>query len=99
MRRRANGQYTTIWGRLRVRSRKVYIRTLWANDARPLWGNYEQRENLRRYLNEQGFYVLTGAGDSLEVYALEYAEDIDIAIAKNILAKIKKVWYSKLTGG
>jgi hypothetical protein len=73
-------------------NKKVYIRTLWANDARPLWYNDSQREGLRRYLNDEGFYVLTGAGDSLDVYALEYAEPIDIRTLENILAKIKKVW-------
>lgn len=50
-------------------------------------------------MNDMGFYVLTGAGDSLEVYAIEYAESADIRAMKNILAKIKKVWYTKLKGG
>lgn len=77
---------------------KVYIKTLWADDVRPLWANHDQREHLRRYLNDLGFYVLTGVDDSLDVYAIEYAEPIDILIAKKLLAKIKDLWYTKLTG-
>lgn len=73
---------------------KIYIRTLWGNDEKPLWETVEQREALRLYLNEKGFYVLTGAGDSLDVYALEYYEAWDIKLAKKVLDKIQKSWYT-----
>lgn len=73
---------------------KVYIRTLWAGDPKPLWSNYDQREGLRRYLNDEGFYVLTGAGDSLEVYALDYTEEWDIRLAKKALDKLAKLWHT-----
>lgn len=72
---------------------KVYIRTLWGDDVKPLWDNDEQREALRRYLNDQGFYVLTGAGDSLEVHAIEYEEAFDIRFTKKVLDRIQNSWY------
>lgn len=73
---------------------KVYVRTLWACDPKPLWSNYDQREGLRKYLNDEGFYVLSGAGDSLEVYAIDYSEEWDIKIMKKALDKLGKVWYT-----
>lgn len=73
---------------------KIYVRTLWGNDEKPLWEGDAQREALRLYLNEQGFYVLTGAGDSLEVYALEYYEPWDTIILEKALDKLEKVWYT-----
>lgn len=73
---------------------KVYIRTLWGNDNKPLWDNKEQREALRLYLNDQGFYVLTGAGDSLDVHAISYDEAWDIKFMKKVLDKFQKSWYA-----
>lgn len=73
---------------------KVYIRTLWPDGKFPLWDNVEQREALRKYLNDEGFYVLTGAGDSLEVHAIEYSEAWDIRAAKKALDKLGKLWYT-----
>lgn len=76
---------------------KVYIRTLWGNDEKPLWDNDAQRDALRQYLNDQGFYVLTGAGDSLDVHALDYTEPWDIVVLKKSLNRIQKGWR-KLCG-
>lgn len=73
---------------------KIYIRTLWGNDEKPLWDNVAQRDALRQYLNDQGFYVLTGAGDSLDVHALDYTEPWDIVLLKKTLDKFSKVWYT-----
>lgn len=73
---------------------KIYVRTLWGNDEKPLWESVAQRDALRLYLNEQGFYVLTGAGDSLDVYALEFYEPWDIKILKKSLDKCQKFWYT-----
>lgn len=73
---------------------KIYIRTLWGNDEKPLWDNVAQRDALRQYLNDQGFYVLTGAGDSLDVHALDYTEPWDIVVLKKSLDKLAKVWYT-----
>lgn len=73
---------------------KVFVRMLWAGDKKPLWDNHEQREALRQYLNDEGFYVLTGIGDSLEVYAIDYDEAWDIKLAKKALDKVGKVWYT-----
>lgn len=73
---------------------KVFIRTLWACDAKPLWESQEQRDALRNYLNDQGFYVLTGAGNSLEVYAIDYDESWDIKFTKKVLDKLEKSWYT-----
>lgn len=73
---------------------KVFMRTLWACDTKPLWDTDEQRDALRLYLNDQGFYVLTGAGNSLEVYALDYTETWDIRYAKKALDKIENAWYT-----
>lgn len=72
---------------------KHYIRTLWPGGEKPLWDNEPQREALRRYLNDEGFYVLTGEYDSLDVYAIEYWEPIDVRLMKRSLAKIQEVWY------
>lgn len=72
---------------------KTLIRVLWGNDAKPLWYNENQRDALRNYLNDQGFYVLTSVGDSLEVYAIDYTEPADIRLVKKTLDKIQKVWY------
>lgn len=75
---------------------KTHVRTLWGNDEKPLWESENEREALRLYLNDEGFYVLTGAGDSLEVYAIDYTEPLDIRLAKIALEKITKVWYKLL---
>lgn len=74
---------------------KVYIRTLW-NDTEKLWDTEYQRDELRRYLNDLGFYVLTGAGDALDVYVIDAADPIDIRIAKKTLEKIHDLWYTQL---
>lgn len=73
---------------------KVYIRTLWGNDPKPLWDNDAQRDALRGYLNDEGFYVLTGAGDSLEVYAIDHTQEWDIRFTKKVLDKLQKSWYT-----
>ena len=73
---------------------KVYIRTLWPDDGRGLWSNRDQREGLRHYLNDQGFYVLTGAGDSLEVYGIDYSEPLDVRAAKKALETLAHVWQA-----
>jgi hypothetical protein len=73
---------------------KTHVRTLWGNDEKPLWDNPAQRDALRLYLNDQGFYVLTGASDSLDVYAVEYTEPWDIHLLKKSLDKLSKVWYT-----
>lgn len=75
---------------------KTFIRVLWGDDPKSLWDNDAQREALRHYLNDQGFYVLTGAGDSLEVYAISEDEAWDIKFWKKSLDKIQKVWYTIL---
>jgi len=75
---------------------KIYIRTLWGNDEKPLWGNREQRDALRVYLNDQGFYVLTGIGDSLDIHVVEYADPWDVKILKKTLDKVSKSWYALL---
>ena len=73
---------------------KTFIRTLWGeNVRRSWWSNEHQKEALRNYLNDIGFYVLSGPGDSLEVYALEDSEPIDIRVMKKILAIAKNSWY------
>lgn len=73
---------------------KTFIRALWSDDPKPLWESEAQREALRRYLNDAGFYVLTGAGDSLEVYALEVYEPADVVFIEKALDKLGKVWYT-----
>lgn len=77
---------------------KTLVRVLWGNDEKPLWDNENQRDALRNYLNDEGFYVLTGGGDSLEVYAIDYTEPNDIRLAKKALDKIEKVWYTLTKG-
>lgn len=75
-------------------SHKIHIRTLFGDDFKPLWVGHDQRESLRQYLNDQGFYVLTGAGDALEVYALEYFDPLDVQLAKKALDKLAKLWHT-----
>ncbi len=38
---------------------------------RMLWHDAYEKEVWRKYLNSLGFYVITGTGDSLDVYVLE----------------------------
>lgn len=66
---------------------KIFIRTLWNDGPRPLWINDLQRGNLKLRLNELGFYVLNGPMDSLEVYAFNFYEPIDVKIATKLLDK------------
>lgn len=75
---------------------KTYVRTLWAESPRPLWTTDHQRDALRNYLNDLGFYVLHGAGDSLEIYAISHENPWDIAILEKVLDKIEKTWYTFL---
>lgn len=73
---------------------KTFVRSLWGNDPKPLWDNAAQRDALRGYLNDQGFYVLTGAGDSLEVYVTEDVTPWDIKIVEKSLDRLEKFWYT-----
>lgn len=77
---------------------KTFVRALWKDDPKSLWDNDAQRDALRDYLNNQGFYVLTGAGDSLEVYVLSDEVPYDVELLKKGLAKIQKTWYKILRG-
>ncbi len=61
---------------------KIFIRTLWGNSHYPLWFNDDTRDSLRQDLNKMGFYVLTGSGDSLDVYVVDDDTPIDM-----------KIWY------
>lgn len=77
---------------------KTHLRTLWGNDELALWANETQRDGFRKHLNDYGFYVLTGVGDSLEVYAIDYTEPLDVRLAKKALDKIQKTWYTLVKG-
>jgi hypothetical protein len=77
---------------------KVHVRTLWSEGPRPLWNTVHQKVALQNYLNDLGFYVLTGVGDSLDVFAISYENPWDIETLMKTLDKIEKSWY-KLTGG
>jgi len=57
---------------------KVFIRTLRNEYRRTLWVNESDRERRRVQLNEDGFYVLTGTGDSLDVYVIQVEDTMDI---------------------
>lgn len=76
---------------------KIHVRTLWADPSRPLWMNEHQKDALKNYLNDLGFYVLTGVGDSLDVFAISYENPWDIAVLMKSLDKIEKAWY-KIVG-
>jgi hypothetical protein len=73
---------------------KIFIRTLYKEPVRPLWWSSHQREELRQYLNDLGFYVLTGAGDSLEVYAIYDEKPLESVILKEVIEKIGNFWYA-----
>jgi hypothetical protein len=73
---------------------KIFIRTLYKERMRPLWWSDYQREELRQYLNDLGFYVLTGAGDSLEVYAIYDEKPLESVILKEVIEKIGNFWYA-----
>lgn len=78
---------------------KTHIRTLWGDDKRRAWWSHEnQRDALRNYLNEAGFYVLTGPGDSLEVYAIAYDEPVDVRYMRKILDIARRSWRSSIGG-
>lgn len=49
--------------------KKIFIRTLWGYQH--YWWDDSGRFKLRDLLNNLGFYVIHGTGDSLEVYALK----------------------------
>lgn len=79
---------------------KTYIRTLWPDKGKrgTLWTNDDQRNALRIYLNDMGFYVLTGIGDSLDVYAIDYEEPADIRYVKKVLDIAGKSWQTLMRG-
>lgn len=52
---------------------KVLVRVL-DNIENSLWDNDHQKELLRQRLNDDGFYVISGKNDCLEVYAIKYKE-------------------------
>lgn len=76
---------------------KHFIRTLWNAGHRPLWSNQIQKSALQDHLNELGFYVLDGPGDSLDVYVTSEYEPADIRAAKKVLDNIKKVFNTYFT--
>jgi hypothetical protein len=69
---------------------RKFIRTLWAEAPRPLWNTDHQKEALRNYLNDVGFYVLHGVEDSLDVYVISYENPWDLKVLKKALDKFKK---------
>lgn len=73
---------------------KTYIRTLQGKDPKPLWDNDTRRERLRLYLNDKGFYVFTGPGDSLDVYISDHTKIRDIRLAQKILDKLERIQYT-----
>lgn len=79
---------------------KTFVRALWGDEPRSLWTSAAQREALRQHLNDQGFYVLTGAGDSLEVYVISEDEAAwDIRLLEKSLDRIQKLWYALIKKG
>lgn len=66
---------------------KTFIKTLYADE------DYEagQRDSLREKLNADGFYVLTGAGDSLQVYALAQQEYFEQRVVRVLVEFFRKV--------
>jgi hypothetical protein len=77
---------------------KVYVRGAQSFNQRglKLWRNEEEREQLRRELNDLGFYVLTSTYDTLDVYAIRY--DTESFLSKKIkeLDKVLVSWYKDL---
>lgn len=67
--------------------RKVFIKTIGNVDLKRLWSTPLEKEQLRRELNEYGFYTLHGFGDTLDVYAIE-ASMVDVKLELSILAGI-----------
>lgn len=74
---------------------KIFIRTLWNDGARPLWISDHQRGDLKLKLNDLGFYVLNGPMDSLEVYAFDFYEPIDVRIATRLLDKALRLFRKR----
>ncbi len=48
-----------------------------------LWHDEREKEALRKYINSLGFYVLTGTGDSLDVFVLS---------DNSIISDVKRIW-------
>lgn len=71
---------------------RIWIRTLWGEIEPASWQTAEGRHQLQKYLNEQGFYVLTGFGDALEVYAISEDTPPDVATYRRIIATIERTW-------
>jgi len=51
-----------------------------------LWHDQYEKEIIRKYLNSINFYVLTGTGDSLDVYVIPDQIDLD---------ELNVTWYTK----
>ena len=66
---------------------KTFVRTLTAlHNGRMLWHDQYEKEIIRKYLNSINFYVLTGTGDSLDVYVIPDQIDLD---------ELNVTWYTK----
>jgi hypothetical protein len=70
---------------------KTFIRTLRPTSACPLWHNETERARVKQDLNDFGFYVLTGVGDSLDVYAICDEKPLELVL----LEKIMRWWHER----
>ena len=64
---------------------RVFIRTLENTKTKTFWHSEGGMERLRAELNECGFYVIHGVGESLDVYAVETGT-MDLKLEAAILA-------------
>lgn len=72
---------------------KLFVRTLWGEDKKHGWVNEAQRNDIKEYLNDQGFYVLSGPGNSLDVFVMQYDnEPIDIKYTVRLINFFVNQW-------
>lgn len=71
---------------------KIHLRTIFPCDQKVGWDNDEQRESLKQYLNDLGFYAVTQGHDWIEVYAIQSYTPVDVKLCKNLLKFVKNMW-------
>lgn len=77
---------------------KTFIRRVWGSDKNSFGVDEVQCENMRTYLNEIGFYVLTGPKNSLDVYSITDDVPTDVGYLRKVLDIAKQSWQNKIRG-
>lgn len=70
---------------------KIFLRTLQNTPTKKIWYTREEMDRLRDYLNAQGFYVLHGVDETLDVYTIK-EDSLNLTVEVAFLLMLITTW-------